>query len=69
MAKTFKINEAQDGEHIIVIGPYNEDFVEEIKRRIPYTARLWKPVGRFWKIDIEYRSVVQEIIDGLELSE
>lgn len=63
MIRMHKINPSRDGKAVIVLGPYDEGFVETLKRKVPPHAREWKPVARCWRIAAEYEGPAREAIE------
>lgn len=58
-----KVNPSRDGKAVIVIGPYDEDFVTVLKAKVPAHAREWKPVAKCWRIDAHYENAAREAIE------
>jgi hypothetical protein len=60
---TWKLNPTKDPVFFLLIGPYNEAFVADLKREIPPPYREWKPVAKAWKIADAYKRQAQAVID------
>ena len=40
-----------DRSHFKIWSPFNEDFIEDLKKQIPRHARRWDPDDRCWRVD------------------
>lgn len=66
---------SQIGNQIAIQGPYDADFVRELKNSIPYTARKWDGTKKAWLVDLDQEQVAlsvtskyYEILDTRKLS-
>lgn len=50
-------NQKPDG-GVFVEGPYNEDFLDALKRHIPDTDRYWDPDARRWWVSGKFAAQV-----------
>jgi hypothetical protein len=60
---THRLSRSPKGYYVLV-GPYDPDLVDDLKRIVPSHARQWLPTAKAWRIDEEYRDAVQQMIDG-----
>jgi hypothetical protein len=61
---TWKINQSRrDEDWIVIIGPYDEGFVEAVKRSVPTLSRQWDATLKAWKVHKSYRKRIEEIIE------
>jgi len=47
---------------VIVRTPFDRDFVDELKRKIPPAYRRWNPPDKTWKVDPSKDEVIIEIV-------
>lgn len=60
----WKLNESKRrAGWLVLIGPYDPEFLAEFKRRVPQNARIWEPGLRAWLVKVEVRELVEEIVD------
>jgi len=45
---------------------YNQDIVEELKKRIPHTDRVWKPETKTWWVSAKYEHVLKYLFPNFE---
>lgn len=48
-----------------VVTPYNQQFVNELKTRIPATGRKWDPAGKCWMVAPKYGAELKSLIDQI----
>lgn len=61
---TWKISTSnRDPDWIVVIGPFDYEFKEGLKRKIPAEFRDWRDILKAWLIHRSYRSVVEYLIE------
>lgn len=60
---SWKLNKSHKGPWVVLIGPYDEDFVAELKDIVPPDDREWRSVARAWRIDERWESAVRDLID------
>lgn len=60
---TWKLSPTKVPAFFLLIGPYDEAFIEDLKREIPAPYREWKPVAKAWKIADAYKDQAQTVID------
>lgn len=61
---THRLNKSAKGDWYVLVGPYDADLVEDLKREVPASGREWMPVAKCWRIAPDYCDVVQGLIDG-----
>jgi len=49
------------GGDIELIGPYNADFITDLKRRVPHWHRVFDPETKAWAVDSAYASTAVSI--------
>lgn len=66
---------SQIGNQIAIQGPYDSDFVRDLKDAIPYTARKWDGAKKVWLVDLDQEQAAlavankyYEILDTRKLS-
>lgn len=59
-----KLNKSAKGFWYVLIGPYDADLVEAIKRQVPPSGRQWSPTAKLWRIHPDYRETVQTLIEA-----
>ncbi|MCH9637750.1 MAG: hypothetical protein K0U16_07385 [Gammaproteobacteria bacterium] len=59
---TWKLNKSQKGPWLLLIGPYDEDFVQELKDLVPPEDREWRDVTKAWRIADHWEPQVRELI-------
>lgn len=65
-ARTWKINSShRDPEWLVVIGPFDQGFIDRIKDAIDPRDREWLGVAKAWKVRATERSKVEAIISDL----
>jgi hypothetical protein len=51
-----------DSKRILIRSSYDQDFVDELKSSVPWSAREWHPKpDRFWTVEVDYLDVVEEL--------
>lgn len=40
--------------HVILLSPYNENFIKDLKQEIASQDRRWDPEDKFWRINRAY---------------
>lgn len=60
---TWRVSESKRREGwLVVIGPYDVEFVAALKEAVPASLRSWEPVGRFWNVHGSCRAQVEQLI-------
>lgn len=60
---SWKLNRSHKGPWLLLIGPYDETFVAELKEVVPSADREWRPVTRAWRIAEYWEPQVRELIE------
>ncbi len=64
MKTTWKINTSHNTKGwLVLLGPYDAAFKEELKALIPEVDREWLPVAKAWKFHESYRAAVEALIE------
>jgi hypothetical protein len=59
---THKLSPSASGEHFVLVGPYDADFVALLKDAVPATHREWRPTARVWRILPPFDQSVRDLI-------
>jgi hypothetical protein len=51
-----------DRTHFKIWSPFNEDYIEDLKRQIPRSARRWDPSDRCWRVDCYWFGNAQALL-------
>lgn len=63
MAKTWSLKPSRkDPNKHVLLGPYDSDFVEDLKQAVPSHARAWRTTAKYWLIDDAYADAAREVI-------
>jgi hypothetical protein len=63
-AATWKINPSRPSPGwLVLIGPYDAEFVVALKAAIPARDREWNEILKGWKFKESYRAVVEALIE------
>jgi hypothetical protein len=63
MSARWKINKSRKhADQLIVIGPYDDDFRQDLLRSIPESCRFWDAQLKAWRIKDTCRACVEECI-------
>jgi hypothetical protein len=63
-ASTWKINASRPSPGwLVLIGPYDAEFVVDLKAAIPAKDREWNDVLKGWKSRESYRAAVEALIE------
>jgi hypothetical protein len=63
-ASAWKINPSRPSPGwLVLIGPYDPEFVESLKAAIPAADREWYPVLKGWKFRESHRGAVEALIE------
>ena len=54
------------GDHFVVLGKYDEEFVERFKAEVPADKREWRPGAKCWRVWPPYDQTARDIIAELE---
>lgn len=57
-----KLSPSANGEHFVLVGPYDADFVGRLKDAVPATHREWRPTARVWRILPPFDQAVRNIL-------
>lgn len=60
---TWKINKSHKGPWLLLIGPYGEGFVAELKDLIPPQDREWRDIAKAWRIAEHWEPQIRELIN------
>lgn len=60
---TWKLSPTRDPAFFLLLGPYDADFISDLKQEVPAPYREWRPVAKAWKIADAYKKVAQEVIN------
>ena len=62
-AKSFAhLSLTDDSKRILIRSSFDQDFVDELKSSVPWSAREWHPKPeRFWTVETDYLDVVEEL--------
>ena len=58
--KPFRMEYTEPGK-VYVYSPYNFDFLQELKEKIPATDRQWNPKDKRWEVDVKHDSTLKEL--------
>lgn len=47
---------------VVVETPYRVEFINELKKQVPYTAREWDQHNRVWKVNIKCLQLVRRLV-------
>lgn len=64
MSRTWKLNPSRKYPGwLVVLGPFDQGFVDAIKARIHKSLRTWDPVIKAWRIHEDVRAELEQIIE------
>jgi hypothetical protein len=61
-----KLNPAANGDHFVLVGPYDADLVRELKDAVPATHREWRPTAQVWRISPPFDQAVRDLLGRRE---
>lgn len=57
-----RLTPSKSGDHHVLLGPYDEGLVAELKRKVPASHREWRPVAKCWRIRDPFDQTVRDML-------